>query len=553
MNLDTLQRTLTIQNHNLSRRNKGKQEITVLYVRLSQDDGTQGDSDSITNQKAMLEKFARENKLYNTRFFVDDGYSGTNFNRPGFQEALGLINNGEVKTFVVKDLSRFGRSYAEVALYTEILFPKLDIRFIAVNDGVDSETQDANEIDFAPFRNVFNEFFAKDTSKKIRAVKRAKGLAGERIAVHAPFGYIKDPEDKNHLLLDEVASKIVKKIFSYCLDGFGPSKIANKLREERVPTVLEYRQKASNPTCEWHANGVTKILERPDYLGHTVNFKTYTKSYRDKRKIWNDPKDWVVFKNTHEAIVSQEDFDIVQKMRQQRRRHTKSNKVGLFSGLVYCPDCKSRHYFCAGKSASPNQERYVCSGYRSRFIACETAHYIREVKLAEIVLADVNYKINFLKKHEKQFTESLAKRAKTDQQKELKKAEKRVIEAHKRVSELDTIIKRLYEDNVLGKLSDERFITLSKDYEFEQTNLNQEVTSLESQLSKQKEETENIQKFLKVVRKYTSLEELSPNIVNELIDRIEIHKPDKSTGKRTQQIDIYYNFVGNLVDFTRTN
>ncbi|MGO3595536.1 MAG: DUF4368 domain-containing protein [Enterococcus faecalis] len=548
MNLDTLQRTLTTQNHNFSRRNKGKQELTVLYARLSQDDGTQGDSDSITNQKAMLEKFARDNNLYNTKFFVDDGYSGTNFNRPGFQEALDLVNNGVVKNFVVKDLSRFGRSYAEVALYTEILFPKLDVRFIAVNDGVDSETQDANEIDFAPFRNVFNEFYAKDTSKKIRAVQRTKGLAGERLAVIPPFGYTKDPNDRNHLLVDEEASKVVQKIFDYCINGYGPHQIAKKLQKERTPTVSEYRAKSNSPVCNWDSKKVVEILERPDYLGHTVNFKTSTKSYRDKRKIYNDPKDWVVFKNTHEPIIDQATFDLVQKMRQKRRRNTKSGRVGLFSGLVHCFDCKRHHVFATAKSISPNQERYVCSGYQNPNYDCDNAHYIREMKLTEIVLSDINDKIDFLKQHEKQFTDSLAKRAKTDQQKELKKAEKRVIEAKKRASELDSIIKRLYEDNVLGKLSDERFNILSKDYEFEQSKLKQEIDELETRLLKQKEDVRNVQKFLDIVRKYTTLEKLTPSIVNELIDRIEIHKPDKSSGKRTQQIDIYYRFVGKLDD-----
>ncbi len=546
MNLDTLQRTLTTQNHNLPRRNKGKQELTVLYARLSQDDGTQGDSDSIINQKAMLEKFARVNKLYDTHFFVDDGYSGTNFNRPGFQEALELVNNGEVKNFIVKDLSRFGRNYAEVALYTEILFPKLDIRFIAINDGVDSETQDSNEIDFAPFRNVFNEFYAKDTSKKIRAVKRAKGLAGERVSGRAPFGYKNDPNDKNHLLIDESAAEIVKKIFNYCINGFGPTQIANKLKKEQIPTITESKNKINNPTCRWTCSIIVKILEHPEYVGDTVNFRTYTKSYRDNRKIWNDPKDWVVFKNTHEQIIDQATFDLVQKMRQKRRRITKADRVGLFSGLVYCPDCKTRHCFCTGKSISPSQERYVCTGHSRYNSICDNAHYIREVKLTEIVLNDVNEKINFLKQHEEQFTENLAKRAKTDQQKELKKAEKRVIEAKKRVNELDSIIKRLYEDNVLGKLSDERFTILSKDYEFEQSKLKQEIDELEARLSKQKEAVKNVQKFLEIVRKYTVLEKLSPSIVNELIDRIEIHKPDKSTGKRIQQIDIYYRFVGKL-------
>lgn len=316
--------------------------------------------------------------------------------------------------------------------------------------------------------------------------------------------------------------------------------------KESIPTISEHKTKNSCPTCWWQHRTVVGILECPEYLGHTVNFKTTTKSYRDKRKIQNDPKDWAVFKNTHEPIIDQAAFDLVQKMRGKRRRQTKSDRVGLFSGLVYCADCKSRHYFCTAKSVSINQERYVCSGFQRRQIECDNAHYIREMKLTEIVLNDVNDKINFLKQHEKQFTESLAKRAKTDQQKELRKAEKRVIEAKKRVSELDNIIKRLYEDNVLGKLSDERFIILSKDYEFEQSKLKQEIDELETRLSKQKEDVKNVQKFLEIVRKYTTLESLTPSIVNELIDRIEIHKPDKSTGKRIQQIDIYYRFVGKL-------
>lgn len=548
MNLDTLQRTLTTQNHNLSRRNKGKQELTVLYARLSQDDGTQGDSNSIINQKAMLEKYARDNKFHNVRFFFDDGFTGLNFNRPGFKQALELINNGEVKTFIVKDLSRFGRNFAEVVAYTDIVFPQLDIRFIAILDDVDSEKQPKTGIDLAPLKNYFNQLYASDTSKKIRAVKRAKGLAGERLSSHAPFGYIKDPNDKNHLLVDEEASKIVHKIFNYCIDGYGPHQIAKKLQKEQIPTVSEYRTKNINPVCNWSSKKVVEILERPDYLGHTVNFRTSTKSYRDKRKIWNSPKDWAVFKNTHEPIIDQSTFDLVQKIRQKRRRTTKSDRVGLFSGLVYCADCKSRHYFCTAKSISPNQERYVCSGFQSSRIECDNAHYIREMKLTEIVLTDINDKIDFLKQHEKQFTESLAKRAKTDRQKELKKAEKRVIEANKRANELDSIIKRLYEDNVLGKLSDERFNILSKDYEFEQSELKQEIEELETRLAKQKKDVRNVHKFLDIVRKYTTLEKLTPSIVNELIDRIEIHKPDKSSGKRTQQIDIYYRFVGKLDD-----
>lgn len=546
MNLDTLQRTLTTQNHNFSRRNKNKQELTILYCRLSQDDGTNGDSDSITNQKAMLEKFARENHLTQTRFLVDDGYSGTNFNRPGFQEALNLVNDGKVKNFVVKDLSRFGRSYAEVALYTDIMFPKLDIRFIAINDGVDSEKQDANEIDFAPFRNVFNEFYAKDTSKKIRSVKRAKGLAGERLSSHAPFGYMKDPKDRNHLLVDDKAALVVNKIFKYCINGLGPRKIATELRREQIPTVLEYKNKTTDPLCCWNCSSVVKILERPEYMGHTVNFKTHTKSYKDKRKIQNSPNDWAVFKNTHEAIVDEETFQLVQKMRQKRRRNTKANRVGLFSGLVYCADCGHRHYFCTGKSVSLNQERYVCSGFQSRHVTCDNAHYIREIKLTEFVLKDINEKISFVKHYEQQFSALLAKKAMTDQKRGHQQAERRLNEAVRRNDELNVIIKRIYEDNIIGKLTDERFSILLKDYELEQNFLKQEITELQSALSRQKEETKNTQKFLTIVRKYTSLQQLTPSIVNELIDHVEIHRPDKSSSKRVQQIDIYYNFVGDL-------
>nr|WP_086350369.1 recombinase family protein [Enterococcus sp. 9E7_DIV0242]OTP12791.1 hypothetical protein A5888_003370 [Enterococcus sp. 9E7_DIV0242] len=507
MNQETLQSTLTTEYHTLLNPQKArnaKQDITVLYCRLSRDDDKQGESNSITNQKAMLERFAKENKLENPQFFVDDGFSGTNFKRPAFQEILNLAQAGKVKNFVVKDMSRLGRSAVEVGLYTDFLFPRLDIRFLSISENVDTESVGTSEMDILPFLNIVNEMQAKGTSKRIKSVMKERGLSGEKLATNPPYGYLKDPSNKNHWLVDDEAAKIVKKIFDYCKEGLGITKIAKKLYAEKIPTPTEHAlnndRKSTgklppNP-CQWEAMTVNSILEKMEYLGHTVNFKTYKKSFKDKRKIKNTPDKYMIFENAHEAIIDQETFDIVQNLRKQRQRRTACDRKGLFAGIAFCADCGNRHYFCTGNSVSPNQERYVCSGYQKRTVSCDNAHYIRQVILEEIVLKDINQKIKLVKDMEKRFVNLLKERAENNSAKELREQEKKLLKAERRIIELDKIIKRLYEDNIIGKLTDERYIQFSKEYESEQQELKTFVQNTSQILNEQKEQKQNVSKFM---------------------------------------------------------
>ncbi|MEL7570331.1 MAG: recombinase family protein [Eubacteriaceae bacterium] len=442
-------------------------DITVLYCRLSQDDGQQGDSNSIVNQKAILEKYAFDHEFLNPVFFIDDGISGTTFKRPGFQKAIGLVEAGKVKHFIVKDMSRFGRDYLKVGFYTEVLFQEMQVRFIAINDGVDSSLGD-NE--FTPFRNIINEWYARDTSKKIKAVFRAKGLSGKTLCVNAPYGYLKDPNDKNHWIIDEEAAAAVRRIFQLCIAGLGPTQIAKMLTTEKViiPSV-HLHNKGINVQCTipddpyyWRQETIIRILGRMEYLGHTVNFKTQRKSYKSNKKVYNAKEDYSIFKNTHEPIIDQETFDKVQVIRQGKRRNTKTGKMGMFSGVAYCPDCGSKHYYCASKSLTKEQEFYVCAGFRSRKVKCDDAHYIRLVVLEELVLKDIKRVTAFIKQYENEFVELAMQQSKAEQQKNGLKDKQLLAKSKDRTSELDRIIKRLYEDNISGKLTDERFIKLSK-------------------------------------------------------------------------------------------
>lgn len=524
-------------------------DITVLYCRLSQDDGQQGDSNSIINQKAILEKYAVERKLPNPIFFVDDGISGTTFKRPGFQKAIGLVEAGKVKHFIVKDMSRFGRDYLKVGFYTEVLFPEMEVRFIAINDGVDSSQGDN---DFTPFRNIINEWYARDTSKKIKAVMKSKGLAGKKLCTNPPYGYIKDPNDKNHWIIDEEAAEVVRKIFQYCIAGHGPMQIAKILTFEKVliPTAhlqkkgIRTTNKTAKDTYKWSQETIIKMLSRMDYLGHTVNFKTHTKSYKNKKKLFNDKEDYAIFPNTQEAIIDQETFDKVQAIRKGKRRNTKTGKVGLFSGVAYCPDCGKKHYYCAAKSLTKEQEFYVCAGFHTINKTCNDAHYIRLVVLEELVLKDIKRITSYVMQYEDEFVKMAMEHSQSEQLREMSKSQQLLTKSIDRVKELDRIIKRLYEDNVCGKLSDERFMKLSKDYEVEQKGMHDLIAQLQKTISEHEEKTVNIQQFVARVKKYTDISELTPTIVNELIDRVEIHSPDKNSGKRTQKVDIYYSFVG---------
>jgi len=520
----------------------------ALYVRLSRDDENEGDSNSIAHQIEILTKYAQDHGITNYKIYKDDGYSGTSFNRPGFQEMLADMEAGLVSMVVVKDMSRFGRNYLEVGLYTEIRFPEMGVRFVAVNDGVDSDNQMDN--DFTPFRNIINEWYAKDTSKKIRAVFRNKGLSGERLATNAPFGYIKGEDGK--LLIDEETAPIVELIFRLCAEGNGPGKISRMLKERKIPTpgTIEFRRTGRtrnyypDDPCRWSESSVANILEQDAYLGQTTNFKTSKLSFKSKKVIINSPDKWAVFEHTHEAIIDRETWDLVQKIRSQRRRPTKMGEMGMFSGLAYCADCGARLYHCRTGSWTYEQECYTCSNYRNRK-GC-SAHYIRAVVLEQLVLQNLQRVMAYAIDDTDAFVRQVMENSVQTQLAEQAQAKRTLEKNLRRIDELDVIIQRLYEDNIVGKLSDERFAKLSETYEKEQSDLKMSVSELSEAIQASETQTVNIQSFLKVVRKYTEPTELNPAMLREFVDKIVVHAPDKSSGHRVQQIDVYYNFIGEI-------
>ena len=510
--------------------------ITACYERLSQEDKLDGESNSISNQKRILEKYCRDHGYTAIRHYdEDDGYSGTNFNRPGFQRMLADIKAGKIKRVVVKDMSRFGRNYLQVGMYTEMLFPEYGVHFIAVNDGVDSVRGDS---EFTAIRNVFNEMYAKDTSKKIRATWQSKGRSGEHLTTIPPYGYKKDPENKKRWIVDEEAAAVVQKIFALCMDGMGPTQIAKWLQENKVLSPVAYCYENDLPTTskrptdpyKWATKTVVHILERLDYLGHTVNFKTSKQSFKSKKVLWNDPADWVIFENTQEPIIEESVFLIVQKIRQGRRRPTKMGDMGMFSGLLFCADCGGKMYLCRANHFKPEQEYYLCSTYRKDRTLCST-HSIRRVVLEEIVLRNLREAIQYVTQYEDDFVQRAADQSLRERDKELAQKKDSLAQSQKRIAELDVIIKRLYVDNISGKLSDERFIKLSRDYELEQTNLTNLVEHLRQEVKEQEKQKVNVRQFIAAVRKYTDMQQLDASILREFVDKIyvsEVYTPDEN-------------------------
>ena len=523
-------------------------EITALYCRLSQDDKQEGDSNSIINQKKILKKYAMDRGYTNIQFYIDDGISGTTFNRAGFQSMIADVEAGKVKRVIVKDMSRLGRDYLQVGMYTEIFFPEHDVHFIAVNDGVDSNQED-NE--FTPFRNIINEWYAKDTSKKIRAVKRSKGMAGEHIGSHPPYGYMKSPENKKEWIVDEEAAEVVREIFRLCVEGYGPTRIAHILTERKILCPTYYAlEKGGRPRTTlpadryaWNAPVVAKILDRMDYLGHTVNFKTHIKSYKNHKKIDNSPDEWKVFEDTHEAIIEKETFEIVQKIRAGKRRPTRMGTMPMFSGLLYCADCGSRMTFHREKNESPDMYNFCCGNYRSSTSSC-SMHYIRNVVVERIVLENLKKVIHYVSNYEDEFVRMVMDADMRQKDRELARKKRRLTEIQKRIGELDMIFQRIYEDNITGKLSDERFMKMSKGYEDEQHTLQDEADVIQNELQQEEKKSVDVKRFLAVVKKYTDLTELTPEILREFVDRIIVHAPDKSSGRRLQEIEIIYNHIG---------
>ena len=523
--------------------------ITALYPRLSHEDELQGESNSISNQKRILETYAKQNGFSNLQWYTDDGYSGANFQRPGFQAMLADIEAGKVGTVIVKDMSRLGRNYLQVGMYTEMIFPQKGVRFIAINDGVDSAQGDN---DFAPLRNIFNEWLVRDTSKKIRAVKRSKGMSGKPVTSKPVYGYLMD-EDEN-FIIDGEAAPVVKQIYSLCLAGNGPTKIARMLAEQQIPTpgTLEYRRTGSTRRyhpgyeCKWATNTVAHILENREYTGCLVNFKTEKVSYKVKQSKENPVEKQAIFENHHEAIIDRETWERVQELRKQRKRPNRYDEVGLFSGILFCADCGSVLYQQRYQNATRKQDCYICGSYKKRTRDC-TAHFIRTDLLTAGVTDNLRKVTSYAAKHEARFMKLLIEQNE-DGGKRRNAARKKELEAaEKRISELSAIFKRLYEDSVTGRISDERFTELSADYEAEQKELKERAAAIRAELSKAQEATVNAEKFMNVVRKYTSFEELTPTLLREFVEKIVVHECSyDENGTRRQDIDIYYSFVGKV-------
>ncbi len=522
--------------------------ITALYARLSQEDALDGESNSIANQKKILLKYATENHFSNPTFFIDDGVFGVTFDRPGWNEMIRLAEAGKVQTVIVKDMSRMGRDYLKVGYYTESFFAERDIRYIAINDGVDS---DKGDNDFTPFRNLFNDFYARDTSKKIRAVIRAKGNAGEHLCTNPPYGYMKDPADKKKWIVDEEAAEIVKRIFDLCIAGKGPMQIAKLLTAEHILTVkAHYAQRAGKTLPEkpyhWDPKSVAGILERQEYTGCTVNFKTYSKSHKLKKRLHNVPENQRIFPNTQPAIIDEQVFVRVQELRENKRRPAKqAERQGLFSGLLYCADCGSKLHFATGKNMTPQQDCYRCSRYKSNTGDC-TMHFIRVETLKLFVLQRIFDVTALFFDDAMAFEEAAKKQHFQEVEKDSQKRKREIAQAEKRIAELDRIFKRIYEDDISGAISHERFLKLSADYEAEQRELTEQVKTWREVVETFEQDRSDFDSFAAIVRKYVGIRELTPTIVNEFVKKIIVHAPDKSSGHRRQKIELVWNFIGEV-------
>ena len=523
-------------------------DVTALYARLSKDDDLVGDSNSIVHQKEILAKYAKEHGFSNCEFYIDDGFSGTNFNRPDFQRMMADAEEGKVSTVIVKDMSRFGRDYIMVGYYTEIYFSNLDIRFIAINDNVDSNIQTEN--DLTPFKNVFNEWYARDTSKKIRAVFKAKGNSGKHLSTNPPFGYKKDPNDKEKWIIDEEAATTVRRIFQMYVDGYRISEIGHKLTEEKVETPMLYymnRGIKTNARSEypeiWDSMSIKYILSQTAYAGHTVNFQTAVKSYKTKKQIRLPKEDWIIYRNTQEPIIDEKTFETVQQMRKVKRARTKYNEPNMFSGLLYCADC-GNHLTIQRVARNRKMDNFSCATYRKKKKGLCSCHRILVSDLETIVKEDLQKVCEYVLFHEKEFTDEYLSGSKKETVKFQSKTKAELKRLSERQEEIGKIISKLYEDNVNGRITDERFDFLAKSYEDEGNDLKTKINELKNALASSAQDEEKLSKFLKVVKSYTGIEELTPEILNSFIEKIYIGETEKYDGRKMQEVEIIYKFVG---------
>ena len=525
--------------------------ITALYCRLSRDDGAEGESNSIANQKKLLAKYAKEHGFTNTKFYVDDGYTGTNFNRPGFQQMLEDMEMGYISTVIVKDSSRFGRNYLEVGQYTDYYFPEHNIRFIAINDCIDS---DNGEDDFSAFRNVMNEMYAKDISRKVRSSHRLRGNAGEPLSP-PPYGYVKDPEDKKKWIIDPDAAEIVRRIFRLCIEGNGNETIARILQDDKVLVPQAYWQskgmsrggKKTQPNpYKWCKTTIAKMLEQQEYCGDIINFKSYSKSFRNKTRVENPKENWAIFKDVHEPIIDRETWERVQELTKNSKRRKPKNenvKKSIFTNLLYCGDCGHKLWFNINKQ-NPSIRFYSCSNYKGLRGTCESTHYVREDSLEQVVKMELFKLATYLDHDENAFAELLEHKTNKDSMAERKAAESALAAATARSQELLRLYERVYEDNVNGKVTDDWFMRLSHKYEVEQEELKKQMFDLKNKIERLDTVQNSSGSFIRAIRKFMTMQTLTPIVLQVLIDKIEVF-PIEGTGKnRTQRLVIHYRFVG---------
>jgi len=544
------------------------EKIIALYERLSRDDEMVGDSNSIVNQKKMLEDYAKQNGYTNIEHFTDDGYSGGSFDRPDWKRMVAGIEDGSIGTVIVKDMSRIGRDYLQVGFYTEVMFKEKEVHFIAIANGVDNQKRESSE--FAPFLNIMNEWYIRDSSRKVTTVLRARGMEGKHTTNNAIYGYRKSEEDKNQWVIDEEAAEVVRRIYRMSLEGKGPYEIARILSEEQIERPSYYLAKRGLGTCRsnnntttpyvWRGATVSDILSKPEYMGHTVNFRSYKESYKDKRAKKTPKEDWVIFKNTQEAIVSEEMWNKVQGLRKTARRTDTVGEANPFTGLLYCADCGAKmynHRGGAGRARNwkgelngkrrPDRDEYNCSTYnlsRQSYDKQCSQHYIRTEVVRKLVLETIKAVSDYVITNEEEFINRIYSSSRDKQKESIKSLKRKIAQDTKRVNELNMLMKKLYEDNISGKLSDKRFEFMLSEFENEQDTLEISMENAKAEIEKYESDTVRADKFIELVKRYTDFSELTTPMLNEFVEKILVHEADYSSGERVQEVEIYLNFIG---------
>lgn len=529
------------------------EKITALYERLSRDDEAAGDSNSIVNQKMLLESYAAQCGFTNCVHYTDDGWSGGNFERPDWKRLIADIEAGKVGCVIAKDMSRIGRDYLQTGFYTEVLFREKGVRFIAIGNSVDSADRSSGE--FVPFLNIVNEWFLRDCSRKQCAAYQARGNAGKPTTNHAIYGYRKDPEDKHHWLIDEDAAAVVRRIFHLSMEGHGPHEIASILRDDRIERPSVYMGKRGQGTqrnsydgsrpYDWSGTSVSNILAKPEYMGHTVNFRSYKESYKDKHAIKRPPEEWTVFEHTHEAIVDPETWKLAQQVRKTVHRTDTTGEANPLTGLLYCADCGAKMYHKRGNTGRPDQphHEYVCSSYRHYSKSC-TCHYIRVSVVESLILDAIRRVSQYALENETAFVQRVRESAELQQETAVKESRKRLTKAKRRREEISRLVKKLYESYAIGKIPENHFTELLTGYDAEQKDLDTEIEKLQAEIDRYNTDSVRADRFLELVKRHTEFSELTPTLLNEFVEKVLVHEAVKIEGKRTMQVDIYLNFIG---------